>query len=544
MVQATQLPVDTSADATQLAQTMFGKGITVVSATYEGDAASKGIYTQGQTVSPGSTPSDSGIILSTGHASKFTNAGGDNANQQAGTSTNTAGVDGNPALDQIAGLDTFDGAILNATFIPDGSTMTMQLVFSSEEYPEYVNGGFNDAVGIFVNGQKVQLSIGSGDISIDNITDGGTNGVPSNENLYLDNSQSQYNTEMDGLTITLTLKAPVNPGVENTISIGIADAGDASYDSNLLIAANSVQTEVIAYADAISVGRSNTKNLDVLQNDTVGEGGTLTITEINGQPVNPGDSVTLVSGTIVTLNADGSLGFQPGGTLGEETFSYEISDQSGTTDVAFATINVTCFTRGTLIETDRGAVPIETLRVGDTVRTLDKGCQAIRWIGSNRLENDDLRQNPKLLPIRIVAGALGKATPKTDLVVSPQHRILVRSAIAHRMFGAAEVLVAAKQLLMVDGVDVVHDCTGVEYFHFLLDGHAIVYSNGAETETLFTGPEALKAVSADARLEILTLFPELEVEGFIAEAARPIASGRMGRKLASRHIENGRMLVA
>ena len=50
-------------------------------------------------------------------------------------------------------------------------------------------------------------------------------------------------------------------------------------------------------------------------------------------------------------------------------------------------------------------------------------------------------------PIRIRAGTLGNGLPEADLIVSPQHRVLVRSGIARTLFGADEVLVAAKQLL-------------------------------------------------------------------------------------------------
>ncbi len=148
MVQATKLPVDTSVNATQLAENMFGEGVELVSATYSGDPESKGIYTSGEAVSPGVVPSDSGIILSSGRASDFTHdTGSGDANQGGGFGSDAAGgVDGNPELNAAAGLPTFDGAILEATFIPDGPVLTMQLVFSSDEYPEYANTNFNERV--------------------------------------------------------------------------------------------------------------------------------------------------------------------------------------------------------------------------------------------------------------------------------------------------------------------------------------------------------------------------------------------------------------
>ena len=542
LVLAAPLPVDTSASAMQLAETIFGKGVTLVSATYQGDPLSSGVFTNGNSVSPGVTPADSGIILSTGHASAFTNASGE-ANQNNDQSASTSGVDADPRLTEVAGVQTFDGAILEATFVPQGSTLTMQLVFSSEEYPEYVNGGYNDAVVIYVNGVRASLTIGSGNISIDNITDGGANGSPSNENLYVDNSNGDYNTEMDGFTVTLTLKAPVNPGIPNTIWFGIADAGDDGYDSNLLIAADSVQTEVIAFDDSVTMGRGKTEILNVLGNDTSGPTSTLTVTQINGQSVSPGDSVTLTSGTIVTLNPDGTLTVDSSGSLGEESITYQISDEDGTTDVGFVKIDITCFVKGTMIETGCGLVAIEDLTINSAVTTKDNGLQTVRWLGSRFLDAETLAQNQNLRPIRVRANALGAGIPFRDLLVSPQHRILVRSKIAQRMFGTDEVLVAAKQLLEIEGIDIATDIVEVEYFHMLFDQHEVVLSNGAETESLYTGTEALKAVGTTARNEIFAIFPELATEDHKPRAARPILSGGEGRKLATRHLNHSRALV-
>lgn len=99
---------------------------------------------------------------------------------------------------------------------------------------------------------------------------------------------------------------------------------------------------------------------------------------------------------------------------------------------------------------------------------MDNGYQPVRWIGARQLTAAELADGPHLRPIRIRAGALGAGYPETDLTVSPQHRILLRSKVAQRMFGTSEVLVAAKQLLAVTGVDICNDAQGVEYWHFLM----------------------------------------------------------------------------
>ena len=203
-------------------------------------------------------------------------------------------------------------------------------------------------------------------------------------------------------------------------------------------------------------------------------------------------------------------------------------------------LGIPCFARGTLIATNRGELPVEQLGVDDLVVTRDHGLRPVRWIGSRVLDSVDLAAAPRLRPIRIRAGALGHGLPRLDLLLSPQHRVLVRSNIAQRMFGCAEVLVAAKQLLAIDGFDQV-DTSEVEYFHILFDQHEIVQSNGAETESLYTGAQALEAVGTAARDEILTLFPELRDTP--AEAARPLIPGARARQLAERHVRNRKDLV-
>lgn len=211
---------------------------------------------------------------------------------------------------------------------------------------------------------------------------------------------------------------------------------------------------------------------------------------------------------------------------------------------SFETNDPLCFTRGTMLATPQGLRAIEDLKVGDLVLTKDNGAQPIRWIKSRTFSPVVLQANPSICPILIQAGALGKKTPATDLVVSPQHRILVRSRIAQKMFGTDEVLVAAKQMVQVDGIDVCDGFDGnVEYFHMLFDRHEVVFANGAEAESLYTGPQAIRSVGSAALNEIYEIFPELRDHDYEPHGARVLPSGRMGRKLVSRHLQHHKPLV-
>ncbi|MDU8927166.1 Hint domain-containing protein [Alisedimentitalea sp. MJ-SS2] len=159
-----------------------------------------------------------------------------------------------------------------------------------------------------------------------------------------------------------------------------------------------------------------------------------------------------------------------------------------------------CFCAGTLIETPTGPQAIETLKEGDLVNTLDAGAQPIRWIGGNSTE----ATGPNA-PVWIRAGALGNVR---DLWVSQNHRMLLTGAQAELLFGQSQVLVAAKHLVNDKTIHIVPGGE-VEYWHFLLDDHQIVFAEACPSESLFPGQQALKSVPDQERDEIVTLFPEL-----------------------------------
>ena len=197
-----------------------------------------------------------------------------------------------------------------------------------------------------------------------------------------------------------------------------------------------------------------------------------------------------------------------------------------------------------MIETIDGEKRVDEVVAGDLVRTRDNGFQPVRWVGSRHIGKHNLTIAPHLRPIRISANSLGTGIPKSDLYVSPQHRILVRSKIVERSFQVNEVLIAAKHLTDISGIEIAEEVKSVEYFHLLFNQHEIIYSDGAETESLYTGSEALKSIGISAREEIFSLFPLLEDTDDIPLAVRQIAPGRKARNIAMRHQKNERPLVA
>uniref|UniRef100_UPI0035676FD9 Hint domain-containing protein n=1 Tax=Rhodosalinus sp. TaxID=2047741 RepID=UPI0035676FD9 len=177
-----------------------------------------------------------------------------------------------------------------------------------------------------------------------------------------------------------------------------------------------------------------------------------------------------------------------------------------------------------VIATPRGERLVEDLKQGDRVITRDNGIQEIAWTGSKALTGHQLARMPHLRPILIQAGALGNGLPEQDLMVSPNHRVLVANDRTSLYFDESEVLVAAKHLTGLAGVDEVTRL-GATYVHFMFERHEVVLSNGAWTESFQPGDHSLKGIGAAQRGEILELFPELEAEGTVGagfESARRV----------------------
>ncbi|MBQ4809008.1 Hint domain-containing protein [Phaeobacter sp. HS012] len=245
--------------------------------------------------------------------------------------------------------------------------------------------------------------------------------------------------------------------------------------------------------------------------------------------------------TFYFFNTGGNWYFVPGPdsefTVGATLGSY----QNHTSGWNYS--NITCFARGTLIETDRGRIVVEALVAGDRVLVADGSYRPLRMVMSRKLSAAEVADNPKLRPVRITAGALGHGLPERDLLVSRQHRMLVSSKISERMFVAPEVLVAAVRLTELPGIFVEPSGEPVEYFHLLCDQHEVIFAEGAPTESLFTGAEALKALSPEAYEEITLLFPELLATQAAARSACPIPSGRQQRQLVARHLKNNKPIL-
>jgi len=189
-----------------------------------------------------------------------------------------------------------------------------------------------------------------------------------------------------------------------------------------------------------------------------------------------------------------------------------VTFQDGTT-MTFAEIEnvIPCFTPGTMIATPTGEKLVEDLREGDRIITRDNGIQEIAWTGQKVLDGKKLAKNPHLKPILVKAGSLGDGLPERDMLVSPNHRVLVASELTQLYFEEREVLAAAKHMTGARGIHSV-DAMSTTYIHFMCERHEVVLSNGAWTESFQPGDYSLKGLGNSQRNEIFELFPELATQ--------------------------------
>ncbi|MGJ8582946.1 MAG: Hint domain-containing protein [Marinosulfonomonas sp.] len=251
---------------------------------------------------------------------------------------------------------------------------------------------------------------------------------------------------------------------------------------------------------------------------------------VNGQDVTnawPGDVITVVmDGVTVSITgttfylASGPAVFTPtDGTVLSNSATFVSSTYvttGGSLDVG--ELGPPCFTAGTMILTDRGEIAVEELRVGDRVKTLDHGFQAIRWIGKS-----DTDASGDFAPIVFKPGALGN---DREMRVSPQHRVLVQGWQAELFFGQSEILVPAKHLVD-DDLICREPGDRVAYYHVMFDQHEVVFSDGIATESFFPGDQILLQDRA-VRAELVALFPELETAncpGFETTARSTVKRG-------------------
>lgn len=198
-----------------------------------------------------------------------------------------------------------------------------------------------------------------------------------------------------------------------------------------------------------------------------------------------------------------------------DLFVIDVSGEAAAPEPAPNPGGVICFTPGTLIATPDGPRPVETIRPGDRITTRDDGPQEVLWTGARRMSGARLYAMPHLRPVRILSGAMGEGRPEGDLIVSPDHRLLVRGPQARALFNQAEVLVAARDLIDGRAVFIETGLREVTYVHLMTERHQIVWANGVECESFHPAAADLGMLDPAQRASLMDLMPGLGDDPFL-----------------------------
>ncbi len=145
-----------------------------------------------------------------------------------------------------------------------------------------------------------------------------------------------------------------------------------------------------------------------------------------------------------------------------------------------------CFLRGTRIWTPSGERRVEDLQRNDLVVTSSGEAKPIQWVWRRRFERESGQEwAEEIIPIRVKQSALGTNIPHRDLYLSRYHCLYLDGVLI-----PAVDLINGSTIGRVGAIRL----TEIEYFHFKLERHCVIYAEGAACETL----QAVTAVNSDS----------------------------------------------
>ncbi|HWT11134.1 MAG TPA: Ig-like domain-containing protein, partial [Allosphingosinicella sp.] len=323
------------------------------------------------------TPTAVAAVIS---AVAYSNSGGDNPTDgdrtinwtivdgdgNAGAAEDTLSVsslvDVDPSNDApfFQGSDTGPGSTLAYTENDPASALAPTAVLTDADSPDF--GGGSLKVSLQANGESADelgiLAVGgitlSGSDVLYNLTDIGdwSGGGAGGGDLQIDLDSDATVAAVDALIQAISYRnVSNNPGtLPRTVNFEVKDGDGGTSQANATVNFTAADDPASPVNDSATTKESDTVNIDVVFNDTDVDGPTpLAVTKIGTEDIATGETVTLTSGAKVTLNADGTLTYDPFGqfndlakfgsgasnTTDSDSFSYTLGN-GGT-----GTVNVT-----------------------------------------------------------------------------------------------------------------------------------------------------------------------------------------------------------
>jgi antigen 43 len=197
----------------------------------------------------------------------------------------------------------------------------------------------------------------------------------------------------------------------------------------------------------------------------------------------------------------------------------------------------TCFMSGARIRAARGDIAVEMIAPGEAVVVMRDGkpnLEPVKWVGHTYMDIARHARPEEAAPIRFRTGAIANDQPERDLVVSPEHCLVIDG-----------LCVPAK--LLVNGGSVVseRDHLPFTYHHIELEQHGILLAENTPAESyLNTGNRSWFDNAEDPR----QLHPDFTVNAdsarWLTDACAPLAKipdevAPIWQRLAERSAEIG-----
>ncbi len=157
--------------------------------------------------------------------------------------------------------------------------------------------------------------------------------------------------------------------------------------------------------------------------------------------------------------------------------SRDNNDHPGSSDC----VGCNCFLLGTRLLTPASEIPIEHLKIGDAVVTLDGQTRNIRWIARVAFEREcGTPWSTEVQPVRVSKDALASGSPSRDLYISLWHMLYLNGTLL-----PVSNLINGQTIAAVDP-----PTNRLEYFHVELDRHEVLLADSAPCESLLASAES------------------------------------------------------
>lgn len=165
------------------------------------------------------------------------------------------------------------------------------------------------------------------------------------------------------------------------------------------------------------------------------------------------------------------------------------------------------------LRTPCGGRRAENIRKGDLIVTRDNGLQAVRMVWTRRVTAAEIAADPSLAPVRLKPRSIGPMMPQRDLMVAPDHKVLVPGYRLADMPDTASYLIRARDVAEASDKAFQDRGTGdVTYYNIVFDTHQVFCADGLPVESYAPTDETVGALDAATRADLeatLRMAPEV-----------------------------------